>query len=138
MPQDKKLKQTLNVILRINFCTGFTFKLKIFTVTEKANILENECKLKDAAGRVLTNPSDPNTASPQPTIWTNNVIWHEADTKWDAKYTLTETPPAPDPTGVSHYVTDFKYGIVQATTKLVLERSKWSPKHTLLNNSRSR
>nr|XP_034301655.1 uncharacterized protein LOC105322112 [Crassostrea gigas] len=93
------------------------------TMTEKANILENECKLKDSAGRVLTNPSDPNTASPQPTIWTNNVIWHEADTKWDAKYTLTETPPAPDPSGVNHYVTDFKYGIVHATTKLVLERN---------------
>lgn len=114
------------------------FTLRIFTVTEKANILENECKLKDSAGRVLTNPSDPNTASPQPTIWTNNVIWHEADTKWDAKYTLTETPPAPDPSGVNHYVTDFKYGIVHATTKLVLERSKWSPKHALLDNSLSR
>ncbi|XP_061181031.1 uncharacterized protein LOC133189645 [Saccostrea echinata] len=82
----------------------------------KASIMENECKLEDPRGRILANPADLNEGPPQPTRWTNNVIWVRAVTKWDALLQLPAAPPVIS--GLDHYVTDFRYGIKFASTKL--------------------
>lgn len=84
--------------------------------------MENECKLEDPSGSILANPADLNEAPPQPIMWTNNVIWERAVTKWDALFQLPAAPP--DLTGLDHYVTDYRFGIKFATTKLRQVRGK--------------
>nr|XP_034314147.1 uncharacterized protein LOC105348718 isoform X1 [Crassostrea gigas] len=94
---------------------GFTGHHCEQIITE-ASIMENECKLEDPSGSILANPADLNEAPPQPIRWTNNVIWERAVTKWDALFQLPAAPP--DLTGLDHYVTDYRFGIKFATTKL--------------------
>lgn len=82
----------------------------------------NECKLEDSSGSILANPADLKEAPPQPIRWTNNVTWERAVTKWDALLQLPAAPP--DLTGLDHYVTDYRFGIKFATTKLRQVRGK--------------
>lgn len=83
-------------------------------MTEKANILSNLFKLR-ANHLTIENPSDMNLVEENsPIVWSNSKRWKEAETEWVAKYVLKEKPHT-DP---NHYIKQFVYGIIEASTTL--------------------
>lgn len=93
--------------------TGFTGK-HCEKMTEKANILSNLFKLR-ANHLTIENPSDMNLVEENsPIVWSNSKRWKEAETEWVAKYVLKEKPHT-DP---NHYIKQFVYGIIEASTTL--------------------
>lgn len=80
-----------------------------------ADIKYSMCTLKKNRTEKIDNPSDPNFVSSTEVIWTKKVDWSTAETKWEARYVLNEslTNFTRD-----HYVQNFSYGIVSATTTL--------------------
>lgn len=91
----------------------FIFYLS-FSVTEKANILSNIFKLKDRH-ITIENPLDINLVKDNsPVVWSNYKHWKVAETEWVAKYVLKERPHT-DP---NHYIKQFVYGIIEASTTL--------------------
>lgn len=83
-------------------------------MTEKANILSNLLKLR-ANHLTIENPSDMNLVEENsPIVWSNSKRWKEAETEWVAKYVLKEKPHT-DP---NHYIKQFVYGIIEASTTL--------------------
>ena len=108
-----------------------TLKNIFLSVDTKAEILENECKLEDLDGNNLSNPADLSEGPPQPIRWTNNVIWTEAVTKWDAVFNLPGGNSSnntinhlPNITLVDHYVKDYRFGIKFGSTILRHIRGK--------------
>lgn len=79
-----------------------------------AEIKYSMCTLKKNLTKKIDNPSDPNFVSSTEVIWTKEIDWSTAETKWDAKYVLKENLP----NLTDHYVQKFSYGIVSATTTL--------------------
>ncbi|CAC5401970.1 unnamed protein product [Mytilus coruscus] len=88
------------------------------TITEETSLLYAEIKLHTFTNEILTTPHDPNDPGSEPIKWTNNKNFSEAEVEFRAKYvasgysTSGTPPPPPDPTGIEHYVTDFKHGIL--------------------------
>lgn len=81
-------------------------------------MLYAEIKLHTSTNEILTTPKDPNDPGSEPTKWTNNKHFGEAEIEIRAKYvasgysTTGTPPPPPDPIGDNHYVTDFNHGII--------------------------
>jgi hypothetical protein len=71
------------------------------------------CTLRGGSEK-MDNPTDPNDVNSSETIWTNIVAWEKGETKWEALYTLQETPV----NHTDHYAKNFVYGIVHAKTTL--------------------
>ncbi|XP_071153805.1 uncharacterized protein [Mytilus edulis] len=88
------------------------------TITEETSVLYAEIKLHTSTNEILTTPKDPNDPGSEPTKWTNNKHFGEAEIEIRAKYvasgysTTGTPPPPPDPIGDDHYVTDFNHGII--------------------------
>ena len=101
-----------------------TFRLSILTVEIDVDVKYAEAKLTDPVNKILRTPVDPNDPGPQPIQWTNNVAWRTAEIEFRSKFPDLGIPPALDPKGEKHFVTDFKYGIISATMTLTHERGK--------------
>lgn len=78
---------------------------------------------KDTSDPVET-PKDPNDPIPRETTWTNQKLIKKAYLKVTAVFKSSEAPPAPDPTGRNHFVTEFNYGITRGELRLNLIRGK--------------
>lgn len=99
-------------------------------MTEFANILSNWFNLRHNH-YVLNNPSGTVDAGPHPTIWSNYGDWDLAETGWSAKYVINGTLHN-DP---DHYITNFVYGIVNASTVLNFTKTVMEPVVTFLNTT---
>lgn len=99
-------------------------------MTEHANILSNWFNLRHKH-YALNNPSGTVDAGPHPIIWSNYGGWDLAETAWDAKYTINE-PLNNDP---KHYITNFVYGIVNASTVLNFTKIVMEPVVTFFNTT---
>ena len=98
----------------------------IFSVVIDVDVKYAEAKLTDVNDKILTTPVDPNAPGPQPIRWTNNVAWRTAEIEFKSKFPALGNPPPLDPKGETHFVTDFKFGIISATMTLTHERGKRS------------
>lgn len=61
---------------------------------------------------------DPSDTGQQPTRFTNKNDLNAAEIEFHGKFMASGTPPAHDPSGENHFVTDFDYGIVYGEMKL--------------------
>jgi len=99
-----------------------------YSVTEETSILYAEIKLHSDTNQIITTPIDPNidpnNPGIEPTRWTNNRNFEEAEFEFHAKYTASGKPPDPDPSGDKHYITDFRHGIIRGLVKVDYIRSK--------------
>jgi len=90
----------------------------IFIVINDVDVLYAEAKLTDKVNQIITTSVNPNYPGPQPVRWTNNVAWLTAKIEFRAKFPDLGKPPHHDPNGTTHFVTDFKYGIISASMRL--------------------
>lgn len=100
-------------------------------MTEYANILSNWFNLRHKH-YVLNNPSGTVDARPHPIIWSNYGGWDLAETAWDAEYTIKNGTLFNDP---DHYITNFVYGIVNASTVLNFTKTVMEPVVTFFNTT---
>ena len=100
--------------------------LDLFPVIKYVDVLYAEAKLTDPANRILTTPIDPNDPGPQPIRWTNNVAWLTAEIEFRSKFPDLGKAPDHDPNGVTHFVTDFQYGIISASMRLEHDRGRYA------------
>ena len=98
--------------------------LHFYSVSEETSILYAEIKLHSDTNQIITTPINPNNPGIEPTRWTNNRNFEEAEFEFYAKYTASGKPPDPDPKGVKHYITDFRHGIIRGLVKVNYIRSK--------------
>lgn len=99
-------------------------------MTEYATIGSNWFNLRHKH-YVLNNPSGTVDAGPHPIIWSNYGGWDLAETEWDAKYTINGTKPKHH----DHYITNFVYGIVNASTVLNFTKTVMQPVVTFFNTT---
>ncbi|XP_061176006.1 uncharacterized protein LOC133184957 [Saccostrea echinata] len=97
---------------RCNCTKGFTGR-HCEQMTEYADILENLFKLKHNH-HVLTNPSHSVNPGPHPVVWSNYKDWTLVETVWNAKYVIKERLHIDE----NHYIRQFVYGIIDASTIL--------------------
>ena len=100
-------------------------RLNVFPVIKDVDVLYAEAKLTDPGNTTLTTPIDPNEPGPQPIRWTNNVAWLTAEIEFRSKFPDLGKPPDHDPNGTTHFVTDFKYGIISASMRLEHDRGMY-------------
>ncbi|XP_052095904.1 uncharacterized protein LOC127731085 [Mytilus californianus] len=111
------------------------------TITEETSVLYAEIKLHTATNEILTTPKDPNDPGNEPTKWTNNKNFGEAEVEIRAKYvasgysTTGTPPPQPDPNGVTHYITDFNHGIIYGLITVDYIRGNPNANNTFLQFS---
>lgn len=91
-------------------------------MTEYANIKSNWFNLRHKHD-VLNNPSGTVDAGPHPIIWSNYGGWALAETLWNAQYVIKERLP----TNESHYIMEFVYGIINASTVLNFTKTVMEP-----------
>lgn len=99
-------------------------------MTEYANIVSNWFNLRHKH-YVLNNPSGTVDAGPHPIIWSNYGGWDLAETAWDAKYTINGTLD----NDTEHYIKNFVYGIVKASTVLNFTKIVMEPVVTFFNTT---
>jgi hypothetical protein len=87
-------------------------------------MLYAEIKLHSDTNQIITTPINTNNPGIEPTRWTNNRNFEEAEFEFHAKYTAFGKPPDPDPLGEKHYITDFRHGIIRGLVKVDYIRSK--------------
>ncbi|XP_056015772.1 uncharacterized protein LOC125675332 [Ostrea edulis] len=112
---------------KCNCTRGFTGK-HCEQMTEYADILDNLFKLRHNH-YVLTNPSHSVDPGPHPVVWSNYKNWNLAETEWNAKYVIKERLP----TNESHYIKQFIYGIIEASTTLNYTYTVWDVLKTSVN-----
>lgn len=100
-------------------------------MTEHANIVSNWFNLRHKH-YVLNNPSGTVDAGPHPIIWSNYGGWDLAETAWDAEYKIKNGTLFNDP---DHYITNFVYGIVNASTVLNFTKTVMEPVVTFFNTT---
>ena len=100
--------------------------LNLFPVINYVVVLNAEAKLTDPVNQIITTPVNPNETGPQPIRWTNNVAWLTAEIKFSSKFPESERVPDHDPNGTTHFVTDFKYGIISASMRLEHDRGMYA------------
>jgi len=101
-------------------------RLNVFPVIKDVDVLYAEAKLTDPVNQILTTPIDANEPGPQPIRWTNNVAWLTAEIEFRSKFPDLGKAPDHDPNGDTHFVTDFKYGIISASMKLEHDRGMYA------------
>ncbi|XP_076116644.1 uncharacterized protein LOC143084122 [Mytilus galloprovincialis] len=84
-----------------------------------------------ATDKIITTPIDPNDPGPQPIRWTNNVAWQTAELEFNSKFPDIGAHPPMDPAGETHYVKDFKYGIIYAAMELRYDKGT----HFIIDNT---
>lgn len=89
--------------------------LFVLLVQDFADIKYSMCTLRNNRTGKIDNPSDPNVVSSTEVKWTKEVDWSTAETKWDAQYVLNASLTN---FTTDHYVQNFSYGVVSATTTL--------------------
>jgi len=100
-------------------------RLNVFPVIKDVDVLYAEAKLTDPVNQILTTPIDANEPGPQPIRWTNNVAWLTAEIEFRSKFPDLGKAPDHDPNGDTHFVTDFKYGIISASMRLEHDRGMY-------------
>lgn len=91
-------------------------------MTEHANIVSNWFNLRHKH-YVLNNPSGTVDAGSHPIIWSNYGGWDLAETVWNAKYVIKEISPIDE----FHYIMEFEYGIINASTVLNFTKTVMEP-----------
>lgn len=112
------------------FVNGTNFIVVIIDVDVKYA----EAKLIHKVGatdKIITTPIDPNDPGPQPIRWTNNVAWQTAELEFNSKFPDIGAHPPMDPAGETHYVKDFKYGIIYAAMELRYDKGT----HFIIDNT---
>lgn len=99
-------------------------------MTEHANIVSNWFNLRHKH-YVLNNPSGTVDAGPHPIIWSNYGGWDLAETVWNAQYVIKERLH----TNSSHYIKEFVYGIIKASTVLNFTQNVMEPVITYFNTT---
>lgn len=91
-------------------------------MTEYANIVSNWFNLRHKH-YVLNNPSGTVDAGPHPIIWSNYGGWDLAETAWDAQYVTKDQIEH----NSSHFIKEFVYGIINASTVLNFTKTVIEP-----------
>ncbi|OPL33516.1 hypothetical protein AM593_01544, partial [Mytilus galloprovincialis] len=122
--------QTLVIALQVLIVYQATVQR---VITQAIDILHAQVKFMDAENTTVSSPEDVNSPRNVPKKWTNNLHLKTMEFSLGAIYKAlgdipkfgeyTETIKGEDKT-LSHFVTEFKYGIIAGEMKAILIRDK--------------